>query len=377
MDIRAEQEEVKSSMNKWPRTFLMIGIFAMLFSGCGFKDIDKRFFVVALGIDLSDNEKKPYRLTLQLAVPSPNIEPGASKTQIETIETESIAEGVRMLKAYVDKELDFGHCKVFLIGEKLARKDYQNLLEWMTRRRDIQSVADVAIGKPDAESLLNVKPVSERYPGNTLFLSFGADGTESSYTYVESLSDFSRRATEEGLDPLMPVIAKDKRESFVINRTALLNKKRVKLILSPRESQLYNQLASNFTKSSMHGMFEGMDLVVALTEIHSKFHIGYHDGEDTITMDVKMKVVFEEAPKGLYEEQWAPIEKKLNQEYTKSCVALLRKIQKAGVDPMGFGLRYRATHPGKGAWEEWKSIYPNAKFNVRANIKIEGTGLIK
>ncbi len=129
-----------------------------MLSSCGFKDIDKRFFVVALGLDMSDNEKKPYRITLQLAVPSPKIEPGASKTQIETIESESISEGVRMLKAYVDKELDFGHCKVFIIGEKLARKDYRDLLQWMMRRRDIQSVADIAIGKPDAESLLKVRP---------------------------------------------------------------------------------------------------------------------------------------------------------------------------------------------------------------------------
>ncbi|OBZ12383.1 MULTISPECIES: Ger(x)C family spore germination protein [Bacillales] len=359
------------------RAILTIAVFGLLISGCGFKDIDKRFFVVALGIDLSENEKKPYRLTLQLAVPSPKIEPGASKTQIETIDTQSVAEGVRMMKAYVDKELDFGHCKVFLIGEKLARQDYQNLLEWMTRRRDIQSVADIAIGKPDAESLLKVKPVSERYPGNTLFLSFGSDGTESSYTYVESLSDFSRRASEQGLDPLMPVIAKDKRESYVINRTALLNKKRVKLMLTPAESQLYNQLASDFTKSSMHGMFQGMDLVVALTEIHSKYRIGKHDGEETVMMDIKMKVVFEEAPKGIYNDQWRPIEKKLSEEYAKSCVALLRKIQKAGVDPVGFGLRYRATHPGKDAWKQWQKIYPTIKFVVHANIIIEGTGLIK
>ncbi|MGO4543202.1 Ger(x)C family spore germination protein [Paenibacillus sp. 2TAB23] len=361
---------------------LFIRIFLALFAvsllgGCGFKDIDKRFFVVALGIDQSDNEKKPYRLTLQLAVPSPKIEPGASKTQIETIDSQSIAEGVRMLKAYVDKELDFGHCKVFLIGEKLARKDYQDLLQWMSRRRDIQSVADIAIGKPDAESLLQVQPLSERYPGNTLFLSFGADGTESSYTYVESVSDFSRRASEKGLDPLMPVIYKDTKESFIINRTALLNKKRVKLILSSAESQLYNQLANDFTKSSMHGMFEGMDLVVAITAIHSNFRIGKQNGEDTITVNIKMRVVFEEAPKGLYDEQWRPIEISLNQEYAKSCLALLKKIQKANVDPIGFGLRYRANHPGKDVWKEWKSIYPNIAFKVNADIRIEGTGLIK
>ncbi|MCA0755316.1 hypothetical protein KP806_09660 [Paenibacillus sp. N4] len=268
-------------MNRLPRMTLLLLLVALL-GGCGFKDIDKRFFVVALGIDLTDNEKKPYRITLQLAVPSPKIEPGASMHQIETIDAESISEGVRMLKAYVDKELDFGHCKVFLLGEKLARSGYEDVLQFMSRRRDIQSVADIAIGRPDAESLLKIKPVSERYPGNTLFLSFGSDGTESSYTYVESLSDFSRRAGEEGLDPILPVVMKDKKDSFIMNRTALLNKKKVKLILSPSESQLFNQIASDFVKSSMHGNFEGMPLVVSITEIHSRYRFVKLEGDECL-----------------------------------------------------------------------------------------------
>jgi spore germination protein KC len=61
----------------------------------------------------------------------------------------------------------------------------------------------------------------------------------------------------------------------------------------------------------------------------------------------------------------------------KTCLALLKKIQKANVDPMGFGLRYRATHPGNDAWKQWQSIYPTIKFVVNPNIQIEGTGIIK
>lgn len=127
----------------------------------------------------------------------------------------------------------------------------------------------------------------------------------------------------------------------------------------------------------MHGMFEGSDLVVAITNIRSKFRIGKQNGKDTITMDVKMKVVFEEAPRGIFTDQWTSVQQNLNQEYAKSCVALLRKIQKAGVDPIGFGLRYRATHPKPDSWKEWESIYPEIEFVVRPNIIIEGTGLIK
>lgn len=357
--------------------FLVLLVLVSLLSGCGFKDIDKRFFVVVTAIDSSGNENKPYRITLQLAAPSPKIEPGAAKTIIQTIDSVSIAEGVRMLKSHVDKELDFGHCKLFLIGEQLVNSQYQEVLHWMSRRRDFQSVSNVAIGVPDAFTVLKVKPLSEQYPGNALNLSFSSNGTESPYTFSESLFDFARRAVEKGLDPLLPVIMKDSNESFVIDRIALLNKNQVKLILSASESQIYNQLAKNFVRSSVHVEYEGLPLVAFATHIRTKYKITKQDNNDLITMNVKMKVIFEEAPTGLFNQHWSKIEEHLNSDYEKSCEALLRKIQKANVDPFGFGLRYRATHPGDSAWEEWKSIYPNVKFVVDAKIKIEGTGIIK
>ncbi|WP_084134717.1 Ger(x)C family spore germination C-terminal domain-containing protein [Paenibacillus harenae] len=225
--------------------------------------------------------------------------------------------------------------------------------------------------------MLKVKPLSDRYPGNTLFLSFGADGTESSYTYVETLSDLSRRSMEEGLDPVIPVIMKDNKEGFIINRASLLNKEKVKLVLSPSESQMYIQLADEIVKSSTHGTVKGHPIVLTINQMNTKYRIGKQNGYDVITMRVKMNTVVEEAPNGMYTQNWAPIEQRLNKTYSKSAEKLLRKIQKAGVDPLGFGLRYRAAHPGKGAWKEWQSIYPYVKFIVNTDIKIEGTGLIK
>ncbi|WP_168122806.1 Ger(x)C family spore germination protein [Paenibacillus sp. HB172176] len=351
----------------------------MLFmvAGCGFKDIDKRFFVVNTGIDWSGNKDKPYRITIQLAIPSPKIEPGTSKNQYETIDAPTIAEGIRMLKAYVDKELDFGHCKLFVIGDGMAKQDIRPVINWMLRRRDIQNGANVAIGEPTAKDILNIHPPSERYPGNALLLSFGTDGTESSYTYVETISGLERRLTEDGLDPILPVITTDGKESFIINRIALFDKQRLKLSLPPADSQLFTQLSNHFTKSSMHGMFKGDKIVSAINSFQSSFHIQHGAEPAQIRMKVKMKVVFEEAPDGLFNQSWAPLEKQLGEEYEQTANKLLRKIQQAGLDPFGFGLRYRAYHPGENNWKKWKDLYPDANLSVKAQVKVEGTGLIK
>ncbi|WP_317890771.1 Ger(x)C family spore germination C-terminal domain-containing protein [Paenibacillus arenilitoris] len=80
---------------------------------------------------------------------------------------------------------------------------------------------------------------------------------------------------------------------------------------------------------------------------------------------------------GLYNTDWTSAERQLARTFSKTAESLLRKIQKAGVDPLGFGLRYRATHPGNGAWGKWQSVYPHVKFVVETDMKIEGTGLLK
>lgn len=363
---------------KWKYILLLPFLLLLLAftSSCGFKDIDKRSFVVATSIDASGEESKPYRITLRLAIPSTQIEPGKSKSEVETITAGTIAEGMRLLKSHVDKELDFGHCKVFIIGEKLAEKGYQDVIEWMMRRRDIQNVADMAIGRPNSEELMHVQPMSERYPGNALFLSFSADGTDSSYTVVTSLSELSRRSYEKGLDPILPIIEHTK-NSFIIDKAAVLDEKAMKLILTPEETQIYLQVADNFSNSAIKATYKNKTLLLYVSYIKTKYKITTVNNRPAVVMNITVHGLFEEAPEGLFSDNWKTIEKELGESYSGQVKALLDKLRNANVDPMGFGLKYRATHPGNAAYDNWEKLYPDIQFIVKSDIKIESTGMIE
>jgi spore germination protein KC len=56
---------------------------------------------------------------------------------------------------------------------------------------------------------------------------------------------------------------------------------------------------------------------------------------------------------------------------------MLVTLQKANVDPIGFGLHYRSRHFNKDDWEVWKDLYPKLSFKVHTDIQIEDTGLIE
>lgn len=189
-------------------------------SSCGFKDIDKRFFVVAMGIDRG-SKSDTFRVTLRLAIPSSKIESGETKTEVESFEAPSIAEAVRHLKALVDKELDFGHCRVILFGKPLMEDGVSSPLKWLSRRRDIAMVSFMGMAEPDAFQVLKLHPQSERYPGNALFLTFGSEGTESSFTLTEYLFDWARRQRKPVKTAICPSFAGTRTTTLIVSIASL------------------------------------------------------------------------------------------------------------------------------------------------------------
>ncbi|MBM7565437.1 Ger(x)C family spore germination protein [Paenibacillus sacheonensis] len=356
---------------------LLLMLLLPLTSSCGFRDIDKRFFVIAMGIDQPSNGAKGFNVTLRLAVPSPKIEPGSGKNQVVSIQATSIAEAVRLLKAHVDKELDFGHCKVFMLGEGLARNNHTDMLRWLSRRRDVQSVAYMAIGHPDAKSILNIAPPDERYPGNTLFLMFGKDGTQSSYLVPVYVFDFIRRTEERGIDPVLPIIRAEGK-SYVITRLALLDKTKLVETITPAQTETYSQIRNQDSKSTVAAVKDGDTMVINVDRISSHYKIVKANGEHVLRLHLRVSGIFEEAPLGIYEANWDKLEELFNEQIASEIEKLFKKVQHAGVDPFGFGLRYRATHAGSPqTWKDWERIYPNLKFDIHVRVKIDGTGLVK
>ncbi len=354
----------------------LLAVMALLLlplGGCGFVDIDKRFFVVAVAIDKSGSEQKPYRITLRLSIPNSKIEPGMEKSQVETIEAAEISEGVRRIKALLDKELDLGHCKMFVLGKKLSHDDISDAVDWMVRRRDIQGSAYVAMAGSQGYDILQKMPLSERYSGNSLFLTFGGDGTRSSYIRTEHLFDLQRRRTERGMDPYLPVI-RTTGNGYEVDRLALLDKTKVRTILTPEETQLFNQLDQQYVNSIIKTKLDGHPIILTATDISSRYTVS---SNGILKMKVNIAGAIEEAPNNVFNQDWGELQKMFERDLEKDAMALFQKIQKAGVDPFGFGLRYRATHLSSRAYQEWLEMYPRLKFEIQAKVKIQGTGLIK
>ncbi|NBD23104.1 Ger(x)C family spore germination protein [Paenibacillus glycinis] len=366
------------------RTILWMSVGMLLLAGlpgCGFKDIDRRFFVMAIGIDKSEKPDKPYHVSLKMAIPFSKIEPGKTNTyQLVSDDASSITEAIRHMKSKVDKELDFSQAKIVVIGKQMSAEILQkDTLDWFMRRRDIQGAAYMALGDPSAEEVLNVKTDSERFPGDSLFLSFDHDGTESSYIVTEYLFDFHRRVTEKGLDPYLPII-RPTGNAYLIDQVAVFDKTKLKAVLSPEETRIFNKLVAKYQKFDIETKTDQIQFALNVDKIKTNYNIDTsEDLAPVLHLNVRMIGQAEESSKSFYEKPWSYYERLAEQGVAARYTHLLQKLQALNVDPIGFGLHYCATHHNgqQAEWTAWETIYPKLAFKPNVRVEIKSSGGVK
>ena len=111
---------------------ILILLFSLVcLSGCyDSRGIETLAYVVALGIDKSDNNT--IRLTLQFAVPtssdSSSSSSQSSSSTIIDVECTTIDSGISLVNSYISKKVNLSHCKALVISEALA---YEGVADYL------------------------------------------------------------------------------------------------------------------------------------------------------------------------------------------------------------------------------------------------------
>jgi len=361
---------------------VMVMICSIIVStGCGFKDIDKRIFIVAIGLDYTKDNTKPYRVILKLAIPSGTAKdsPGPRYTYL-TKESATLAEAIRILKTHIDKELDFGQAKMIVLGENLLHRDMIEDIDFFLRRRDIQFISWVAIGRPTAEKVLKTEPSSEMAGSNALFNIFSGIGTESGYIITTYLFDFRRRLLEAGIDAIVPIIEVNKKKTkFIINKAIIFKDRKEKLELTADQAKDYNTLAGTAEKVDVKVKKNNLYFTLSVDTVKVKYKILTPANKTPVLkVDVKMEGLVEESKDYLPPSKMDIYSKYASEASKKRIVDFLKLLQKKRVDPLGFGLRYQATRlHTRDTYAEWQQIYPRLKFDVSVKTAVKSTGTIE
>ncbi|TLS52287.1 hypothetical protein FE782_09940 [Paenibacillus antri] len=358
------------------KTLLVLLLLAYAGAGFhGYEDIEKRFFVVSMGIDEGKNGYK-YEVILKLALPQ--ADPKAAKNEYLILKKDSDAIGtaVASLKTQVDKELDFGHMKMIFIGESLAKKELKPTLDWFFRRRDIQKIAFVAVARPDAATVQDIKPSFEKIPSNSYFLAFGDEGTESPYIITEYIFDLHRRLHERGIDPVVPIVESTEKR-FDISRAYVVTMKGAALELGPQETGMFSMLLHRAERATLSVIQEENVFTVNADEIQLKYKL-QTSGKPRVIVTGKVLSTLESSSESVEPKELGKYERAVEKQINEEVLAMLKKFQAASVDPLGIGLRYRATHFNNATeWDEWLNMYPQLEFESDIRVILETTGVVE
>lgn len=375
-------------MRRWLYTTLLIIMLCtcgIMLAGCQLKDVERRSFVLAFGIDSAPaNESKDNQnlieVTLKLAIPEGDPSKRDQEAVIISQVSNSIPEAIRLLKSKVDKELDFSQCKTLLFGESYAKNNISEISDWMVRRRDIQLVAYNGVARPNAKEVLSLHPKSERVPAYSFILSLGKEGTESPFIVSMFSYNFRRHLSERGLDPILPLVEKESEETILINKSVLLDKKKVRAELTPDESRFYNLLMTQNLRTSFFVEKDGVIYSYNMETTHAKFKlITSKEGKTIVQYHVGGRAILEDNNQDV--ETTGPllpeVSKAASEKWEEDITQFLVKVHGTGLDPLGWGLRYMALNWNNATEvEDWERIYPQLEFSVKADVKIKYSGMI-
>lgn len=348
----------------------------LLLSSCAFRDIDKRAFIVTIGVD--PGIKKSYRVTLKVAIPNPDIKKGESDFQLVSEEDEFIGEAMKRLSAKVEKQLDFSHTKIILLGDEIAKNHPVEALNWFLRKEEIQRVALVAVARPNALSLMKIQPKGERTPSDFFFLAFEESGAISPHIITTHLFDLYRRFYEPGLDPILPIAEQNDQNGIWIRKAYLFNKNRMKQELDTEETGILNLLA--FRKSQTGYLIgeeaDHFHLNAGSKRTVVRLNAEEKEGKRKIKIAIRLVGTLDESKEKVAIDQ-IPHYEALAEKAIKGMIEkLIHLLQSNQVDPLGLGLQYRAKHPSEADWKRWQKEYPTMPVEVEAHVKIFSTGAI-
>lgn len=190
------------------RKYALLLIMALLLGGCwDGRELEKRAMVLMIGLDRSE---AGVRLSLQVARPqslsgaaTEGSSGGGDVVTVVTREGSDVSAALHALQLAVDRDLFFGHTRVVLIGEELAREGVTELLQPLYGGASLlPRSAWLFVVHGSAEEVLGLRPSLDRIPA-TYLTNFFDNRLLLQRPYDVTLGAFRRRLVTPGEEPVV------------------------------------------------------------------------------------------------------------------------------------------------------------------------------
>jgi spore germination protein KC len=387
---------------------------ASLLSGCWDRqEIEERAVILGIGIDKADPKEqsgepdlshprnKPpdtptglIKVTVQIAVPGRiPLGPGSGTVGGEAQNTVWIVDGVghtlndaiNNLQQRIAPPLFFGHLRVIVVSETIARLGIQNLNEFLHRNPEIRRMNWMLICKGKAETLLKSSPQLERVP--TLYLMTTMDQAVRMGRFPNMiLGEFWSASSAKGQEGFLPFVTLKESGTMEISGLAYFRNDQMVGVTDPHEITQYMGLAGlNPAGGDRFVKLENTNEYVLLGARSRKSTIitELRNGKPHFNIEVAIEANIMEKSNNnvdLTPEIIRQLELDVEQNVKKSYDDLISKTKEKGSDIFGFGERVRSKQPK--FWdkevktkENWQQMYKGITYDIKTNIHLRRVGM--
>jgi len=190
-------------------TILLLFLSSLLLTGCwDRREVNDTALVLGTAIDTEKG--KQIKLTVQVLIPqtaSSQQQGGggsgpSSQVLIRSAIGENMADAMSKLQVELPRKIFWGHCKTYMIGEKLARKgDLHEQIDFLLRHPEPRERALLFVSKGEAADILEFRPTLELYVGE------GLRKLSVMHIFASvTIKDFEQMLTGDAGGALLPVI---------------------------------------------------------------------------------------------------------------------------------------------------------------------------
>lgn len=364
----------------------------LLMVGCwDRREINDIAIVTATGFDKQGEDE--YLITAQAPIPGAmggtggggGGTSGGAMFYLDAGAGKSVRQANQDLQKRMARRLMFGHRRVVVFGEELAKGGLRETLDVLTRTREARLNTQLFIAKGKANEVLAALPQLEN-------LSSEAIREQGVNTYFLTLEDFLVDYQRTGDDPLLPVLQTVKNKApnpelqedqIEISQLAVFKEDQIAFMTDKKQT-----VAATFLIEKMKGKTYSVewesgvvtDLLIKQQSKGMSYKIKDNMPIFQITVNLKGDVL--EDQKGLnFEERRAmeQLNKQINKQVEAEINNLLDETLSKGIDTFGFGwlLHRRDREKWANEWKDsWRTLLPTLTYDVKVNSSIEFTGLV-
>jgi spore germination protein KC len=405
---------IEVKLNPWLRIKLLIlfTTIAPLLTGCWDRmEIEERAVVLGISVDeavhkQAENEvthlksafpKPPKRIiqvTAQIAVPGriplgPGESGGVGKNKpvwVLSAEGYTIDDALMVLQQQLADRMFFGHLRIIVISEKIARSGVQNLNDYLRRSPEVRRLAWMVVSKGVAAELMKAAPQLERVP--SLYLLAAMDNAiRMGRLPNDFLGIFWSADSSRGKEPYLPYVTIKKKGNLEISGLAYFQGDKMVGATKPLEIGLF--MAATGVKTGGYNAYEHLPnssetMMFKATTRKARTKVSMKNGRPHIFLDMQVEGDIEEKSNELFKikdhKTIMQIQDMISKSSEKGIKKLIKKMQKDGSDIFGFGEYIRAKEPEYWNREiktkkKWEEEFKNLTVDVNMHIKIRRVGM--